>query len=159
MSYSPTFHRERGETPEDRAAELVIAERFRDETGAIKLDRMPRMCRMDYLATWHTGAAWLEVKRCGKSAGGLPNYWLDVEKWAAGIEWARNTGASFILAVSFADGDRAYVYNDDDVRCRRVRPVANADGEPCVAIPLARFQRGFARIGTSLYGTRATVAG
>lgn len=149
MAFSETYP---DETAADRAEELVIAERFRAETGARRLDQLSQGSRVDYLAWWPGNRrAWLEVRRCGRSLVDFRSFFFPVGKWSAGIEWAQTTGSRFIIAVAFTDGDRAYVYNPADVTDHVIEPLA-WNGLPSVAIPLNRM-RSFASVG-KLYPQR-----
>jgi len=131
------------ETPEDRAAELVVAERFRDQTGAASLERCEEGARMDYLIRWkgavygRTQLAWLEVKRVSKPKW-EGRFRLKLQKWTEGIAWAKATKARFMLLVAFADRDLVYTYNEADVDDGFIQPTVGA--EASVSIPLELFR-------------------
>ena len=155
MNLSLPFSREGRETPEDRAAELVIAERFRAATGAAKVEQLQQYSPLDYLATWPDGrTAWLEVKRCRSTIAATPQFYVEMKKWVAGRSWAESTDSRFIVVVEFLDGDRACVINRDDVHDGIVRPTTWKKDIPAVSIPQQKF-RTFAAVGLN-YGHRPT---
>jgi len=139
------------ETATDRKNERVIAEML-ERRWDCDADKLKIACEVDYSLTREGRiVAVMEIK-CRNydydTLDGLGGLILSAHKWQAGRRWKETHNIAFILVLGLTDGVFVYRLKAEDpwpemklkTAGRRDRGDAQ-DIEPCVIIPMQKFQK------------------